>query len=351
MRLFLNRAARVAPLVLSAATMLLACRDSSTTVRTSGGGDNSNLSPIAGASAPAIRARERIHEKNRYDWVGAAHNKALDDFRRELRRPGVLTRNLCEYAQSFAAREERNPRDRALSESDRWSITRTVGDSVAWCGRRGPRVSNTTFTSPFAPSPVPTPQSQQAYEFLGAIEAAVNEAQSSFDLAERLDPLLDRMAALDPIDQAVVGATISVTQSSYEYWETQLTAYHQELLDEYGGCVNEQSSSGGDPLTVRDNCLNDQGDGAVAFKYPPVGPFSGRLTGLKITPSCAGSLREGVGKVVSADLKGAFTGAVSGGIAAGLAGVVGGAIAGATAGSTWAAIENAWEVFKCIYRL
>lgn len=66
-----------------ALSLMLSCRDVVTTD-----------APAVTKAPSRADARTRLHQRNKHDWVGVAHNKAIDEFRKELRKPGRIARNL-----------------------------------------------------------------------------------------------------------------------------------------------------------------------------------------------------------------------------------------------------------------
>jgi hypothetical protein len=349
------RVATTISLSLSAlgAITVVACSDSSSADRITH--HDATLTPLGRVSASAVRERKRVHERNKEEFVGVAHNKALDDFRRELRKPGTLTKNVCDYVLTFATHEDRLPTNNRVDEGVRSHAARTVSDSSTLCRKSvKPRVSGIAFRSPLAPLARAAQESPEAQQLLYEIQDAVAASPSSYDLAGRLNPVLDRAAALPASDQLVIGATVSVAQNSFEYWETNYDMFAREVQDDYGACAGNQYEGGVPPETARDNCMNGRGDaGPVAFDDRSVqGKASApRLAGKRSGLVCEDhDFRAGFGKVVGADIKGAISGAVSGFRAGGPEGAVAGAIIGAAVGSVTAALELAWQAIRCIYQ-
>src|SRR5687767_8225821 len=99
---------------LAATTALaIACRDDTTAPRASATRADRAPSRITQPHVvPGADARAELRKANPLDWVGAAHNAALDAFLEELRQPGVLTKDICGHILDFSARDERVPADR-----------------------------------------------------------------------------------------------------------------------------------------------------------------------------------------------------------------------------------------------
>lgn len=81
--------------------------------------------------------------------------------------------------------------------------------------------------------------SPEATELTNRVQTAVEYAANSYDLGTRLSPVLDASSRLNPIDKEIVQATISVAQSSYEYWEQEDASMQDQFYEDYGTCVTE----------------------------------------------------------------------------------------------------------------
>lgn len=146
-----------------------------------------NTPRIDATMTPSAQLRAR----NKHDWVGVAHNKAIDDFRKELRKPGRIARNLCDYLT-----QKRDAAAAARVALETSPLCPTRAKHAAWM-----------------------PQSSLATQLLSDIELAVDAASSADDLASRLNQVLDASAALSAGEQEAIAATVSVAQHSYEYWD------------------------------------------------------------------------------------------------------------------------------------
>ncbi len=330
---------------------IAACSDSmSTDARIAGSPDGAAIhAPDIAASA--VRARNALHRRNSEDWVGIAHNKMLDDFRREMRKPGKLASNICTFVMDFAMRDERLPPGRQFSAGVHWRAASSAADSSTLCQNHGRgKLSTIAFRAPFEPFGARPQESGETGMLLADIETAVGSAQDSYDLATRLNGVMDRVGSLPVLDQAIVSSTVSVAQNSFEYWERQYPLFEQEVVDEYGPCVGEQSAIGADGERALEECLKGGGGSAVTLRGKRTDGKPQRLVKSGAPVMCGGvTLSEGWRHVVGADAKGAFTGGFAGGLAGGFGGAVLGAIVGGGAASTWAALENAWSKLKCVY--
>ena len=206
----------------------------------------------AAAEYAAVQGRERLRARNPHDWAGPAHNKIIDDFRREVRKPGVLTSNICEYVMTFTMSNDRLPAGRSFPEGANWRALRAVSDSSSLCGnRQRTRAANISIRSPFEVlSELVAPQSSTAYSAMDAIEAAVNNASDPNDLANRLNSLLDQTTHLTTLEQDAIATAATVAQNSFEYWQDQYLPFEEEIIAEYSPCVEEQLSySSTDPIS------------------------------------------------------------------------------------------------------
>lgn len=263
--------------------LLLSCRDSATPDR-----------PTLATAPGRADARTRLHQRNKYDWVGVAHNRAIDDFRQELRKPGRIARNLCEY----------------LGRRD---VERRVLTTSNLCGRGN--ASQVTWSTTEA--------------LLADVENAIEAASDSYELAARLHAVLDAAGALSASEQEVIGATVSVAQSSYEYWEAQFPGFAQEVVAEYGTCADQYRYSGYSSDDIRDICVN----GGAAQMSQPYSPQSM----VRFASFATAALPSWFKSVAKADARGAFAGALFGGLAG--AGSAGGAA------SIARGIVEAWDAY------
>lgn len=315
------------------------------------GNDAEMTAPVDGEAA-ASRGQERLKARNPREWVGVAHNRMLDDFRAELRKPGLLTRNICEYVMSFSMNDDRLPAGRRHVDNRNWVGVRAAGDSSTLCsgGSRRPRASTTSMRWGLTPTaPMIAPQSTEALALHTDIENALFAASDARDLAVRLSAIYERSLRLPETDQAGVASTISVAQNSFEYWTQQYGLFEQEIIAEYAPCIEEQLAVGASDRVI-ESCLSGKSaGGAVADR---LGAPKQRFVRVRPLTQCGYSMREGFRRVGLADAKGAATGFFTtllstGSLeAAGLA-----AIASGGASSIWAAVENAVVALKCMYGL
>jgi hypothetical protein len=379
----------------AAAGAVVSCRDTGTAppdgaqhargptsppAASAGRGTASTHSPSDGASLTA--AREQLHRNNPMNWVGIAHNRALDDLLKELRKPGVLSRDVCQYLLEFVSSDARVPVDRAglrraAGATARREVGRKALRATALCSQRfdrrasalPARVSLAAYYSPRPPFGSASLQSGSpsaaAYGLLEQILAAIDAAVDSYDLAWRLHPVLNAASQLDAIERATIEATVSVAQSSYEYWEAQLPTYVQAVSSEYDPCLYNQWSQGYSYDSSLGNCVNGAGAVFQPLSYSPRRAqrhsrsrraahgrdalFSAGAVPLRAR-GVSQSVGEGLKDIGKADAYGAFTGAFAGAFAGGPQGAVLGGIVGAAGASIATALGHAigatWRRYK-----
>ena len=333
-----------------AGALVAGCRDDSPGNDGTRYGNDAEMTAPADGEAAALRGQDRLKKRNTREWVGAAHNRMLDDFRTEMRKPGMLTRNICEYVMSFSMSDDRLPAGRKHLDNRNWVGVRAAGDSSTLCsvGSRGPRASNISMRWFTPTAPVTAPQSAESLALQAEIEKALSTASDARDLAMRLSAIYERSLTLPEAEQAAVASTISVAQNSFEYWTQQYGLFEQEVIAEYAPCIEEQLAMGATDRVIESCLTGKNAGGAVAGRS--LGTPKQQLVRIKPLAQCGYSIREGFRRIGLADAKGAATGFFStllstGSIeAAGLA-----AIASAGASSIWAAVENAVVALKCMY--
>jgi hypothetical protein len=369
MNLFRWRAHVLSVLTVAVAGGVLSCRDSGTAppeaaqpaptlaagaAPRAGGSERSTqaVPPAPGL----VAARSHLHQRNQLDWVGAAHNRALDAFRDELREPGVLTRSVCGYLSTFVAGDARVPAKHArakaaLNAEARGNAARKGLAATELCGRElaGPsaaitsRVSLAAFVPtrpPLSREPAPRSQSSQpsqaAFDLYAQIEAAIDAAANSYDLAGRLNPVLDAAARLGAEEYATIAATVSVAQSSYEYWEGQLPSYIDAVAADYRPCLEESQLLGYTFVDAQNRCLNGSQVAPLDWRGARA---NSRLPLLMVVakPHTAGAGRQstmqGLKAIGKKDAYGAFTGGFAGAFVGGFEGAALGAIVGAAGAS------------------
>lgn len=339
------------PLMALTLATLVACRDA----LTSGGptvSDDAQMTLTPIVSDAAVRARSKLRERNAYDWVGVAHNRALDDIRTEMRKPGRRTRNLCDYALDFVTNPDRLPAGKRhlRSATQRESAIAGLAQTGLCRGRKA-----STHGASFSPVGAPAlfvqegDISQAAYDLMGTIENAVAAAADNYDLAVRLNQVLDAAASLDSIDQEVIGATVSTAQYSFEYWQSHLLVYQEEFWGQYSGCATQYRDAGYSSDDALSGCVvgGGSGDGtwsANPGNVQPRSPMLFRFASHSTPMGC--DLGTHFKALAGADAVGALTGAVKG-IFGGPGGILTGAFAGGSLASFGSFVKSTWDLYWC----
>jgi hypothetical protein len=276
-------------------------------------------------------ARRDFHARNRADWVGVAHNRAIDEFRARLRR-GEVTHDMCNDLVTFMSDERRMP-DHATGgreERDRRAaVVRQTLRQSAFCGGQLAMGSTSELMS-LTQAATLSPATQS---LLDEVRAAAASATSSGDLAVALNPILAASAGLPTGEGDVVSAVASVAQSSMEYWEANLAATKRDYDRAYGSCAVGTASADDLALT----CLGMSARGVLPTVYRGDGSSTLSLTQGRDLGYCnALNGRE----ILGDDVKGGLGGAVAGFFATGGPGVIPGALVGAGASSLGA---FAWQ--------
>lgn len=320
------------PVVLVVTASIMACHEEPTAARSEPGEARITLAP----SAAAARERERLSARNPQDWVGKAHNKALDDFRKELRRPGAMTKEFCARLKDYVVHQDRIPRDRPRADlATRGSAAEAARSKAPICQPRTPVVIATTARQELSMSPT-------AYSLFSNVQTAVSQSQDRWELASRLNSVLDGAASLEPVENELISAVVSVAQSSWEYWETELASFQAELWNTVAPCALDAQRQGYSVDQARQMCMESGGStiasplGAptLQFRYTSVSRGECRLT-------------DHLKRLAGADAVGAFVGGVKGGVTLGFAGILPGAFAGAAYGSLASFVYSTWELYWC----
>jgi hypothetical protein len=345
--------AYIAPAALGLAiAAVAACRDSLTAEKTVSAPDDARVTAPANIPATIARARARLHDRNKYDWVGRAHNRAIDDFRAELRKPGIMTGRMCEFLADFVTSPERIPSQRGVVTAKEWQPETRLRLRRELCSKRNAQVDIRPSVFPPTSAIAPGPQSVRAYTLYAKIQNAVDVATSSYDLASRLQIILDEAAVLDETDQAVISIEVSVAQNSFEYWESELPIFAGEVASEYGACVTQRSEAGLSTDAAADACLNDGYD-AIANPRPAApSPMSyARFASVGYLQCPSNHAWLAIVATVRADLDGAGPGVIASMLSASMkVPVVATAIAAGAAGtSIWKALTMSWEIIRCAY--
>lgn len=315
------------PLALGVVATGLACRDASTSNERTSTSDT-DLQRLKEERAPTAASGQLA-------WVGAAHNRALDDFRRDLRQPGVLTKDFCLFILDFMAREERIPRDHAKGAAEMRRNAGMAGFQEGMlCGE--PRADGRQVS-------LQSGVSYEASTLFYKIQSSIDLATDRYDLASRLRGVTDAAQQLNESERTIIGAVAATAQSSFEYWQVELPYANREFVAEYGACADQAAAAGYDSDYARQICLG--GKVLPTRTLPAVPRPQVRLASYGVRPGC--SLSANFKSLGKADALGAFGGAVKGAMSGGLAGIIPGALVGAAVGSATSWASSAWDLYWC----
>jgi uncharacterized protein with PIN domain len=316
-------------------SMTVACSDASL--------PNSNglaRSPVVASSRDG-NAKQKLHRRNRFDWVGVAHNEAIEAFRQEMRDPTKGSKGFCKLLEEFLSRPERVPAsERAASLRERAALAANAVTGLPACHAN--LVKSASLSSAAATVPM---QSASATALFDQVLSAIELAESTTDLANRLHPILDASQNLNAEEQSLIAVVVSVAQNSAEYWEATNQAFAQDAVNRYGDCTQAQVVSGASFDIALAHCLN-----SALYDQPVTGPPRarplGRMAGNVPLPTCGPDPGSGLKKIGAADVKGAWSGFFSGAILGGRA--VEGALIGGGGASIGAALGLAIQQYICI---
>jgi hypothetical protein len=251
-------------------------------------------------SVEAARAREALHARNTRDWVGVAHNAAIDAFRSELRKTSPM-RQSCENLAEFFSRQDLFVPEEHRTQAN---VVRTIVlQGLEPCRRKVPSTTKKLVEEGSG-------LTASAAALVNQTEFEVEQATSSYDLAVRLQPVLAASASLDTVGQAAVGVSVGVAQNSLEYWESQFASFSSEIVAEYGPCFTDLRLAGFTFDDALEACLGGAYSLAVSMTNG---------TARSVWPTSARSIQCGPGsawqnmvRTAKEDVDGAATGFVGG---------------------------------------
>ena len=271
--------------------------------------------------------------RSEYAWIGEAHNKALDDLRTELRKPGTLTKDFCGFAVGFFSKAERFPAGKSHgAANDRVQAAKAIAKEATLC--RSVQTSNVALQSGV---------SSAALDLANKIQYDIDLASNRYDLRTRLAARWQAALGLNAMEYEIIASTLSTAQSSFEYWETEVVRANQEFEAEYSRCADEAFADGYDEAGARQVCL--EGKIIPTLDDWHTVPRLFRVVAFHPTPGCG--LSSHFKTLAKSDAGGAFGGAVKGGLTGGLAGIIPGALVGAAVGSATSWAYSAWELYWC----
>lgn len=327
--------------------IVTSCRDTLSSDAKLGRPDDARVTRAVGIPSAAVQALARLHAKNPHDWVGKAHNKALEDLRKEIQKPGILTRDLCTYVVSFIGDPARLPTDKRSDAARRGTDAAAGLATTEMCKNRG-NVRDVAF----APSPLwlgqDAPASAAAYQMLSDVQSALDNASDAYDFAVRLEPVFLAASSLETGERAMLEATISVAQYSYDYWQIEYPALEQAFRDEYFNCARLYLDYSVD--MSREICL----EGGV---QPATEPQSGRsrVPAVRFAALAPQSPEEcrltpHFKRMAGADVMGAFVGAMRHAFTLHPVGIGAGAFQGGATASFGSFLASTWVLWRCSMR-
>lgn len=191
-----------------------------------------------------------LHRTNRMDWVGEAHSRGIDHFRKALRAKKIKKGQLCRALPQILAEDDaRLPGHRSESREKIEAAAREEMKLHNLCAARRtavlslpPRLSIPLPSGSHAASIVVTPATQgvTVEGLLEQIENAASVATSSSGLAASLSPITAQAATLEPVAQDIVLASASLALSSAEYWEANRESFYYEVISQ-NPCTNGET--------------------------------------------------------------------------------------------------------------
>lgn len=324
---------------IAASQMLAACQ----------GAPAPTASPSA---APAVHSRtggvaarrpvtpSEFHARNSMDWVGAAHNRLMDDLRAEIRRS--RPKDLCRVIEQLVVDGALDPRAGARLSSDQRRRARKDALDQVGCRRNAGARSTSGFLRATPGLSLAGNASGMTQEFtlsgdawalVDQVTAAGESAATPGDLATELSAITSQAQGLTADEASVVEAMASVSLSSFEYWSQNGQAMAEEMATAYGDCV---ATGGGD------SCY-------LAMSHSRVmqpSPATIRLA--TYTPKRAMCTID-VGTIWRGDKWGAGAGLAIG-LRTGVQGAIIGIFAGAAGGSGLASLYELGKFIYCAYK-
>ena len=335
----------------TAAVLAVACNtdrqqsDGTITALHSRGAVMSRSSDRTVTDADREDAKRKFHKNNRDDWVGVAHNAAMDHLHAKaatiLKGPDV-----CDKIVDFMMEE-----GRAVSSAHTTqALSRRAVETVMLRGACGDYYS-ARQGSPVHPASYmqseEQPLSPAASSLTDQISTATLTAATSGDLALQLNPIVDAAYALTaPGETDIVLSGASVAQSSREYWEVQLipSNYNAEITNgvaQNGACLSLYS----DANTAVFQCLGlSEPKVIIPTGFQQLGA-SASLFHLAQSQACWDQ-NMSLTEIGHQDFVGAAAGAIAGFWTGGPAAIPEAALLG---GGSVSAAEVAWQIGKTFY--
>jgi len=335
----------------TAAAVAVACNtdrqqsDGTVTAPHSRGAVMSRSSDRAVTDADREDAKRKFHKNNRDDWVGVAHNAAMDHLHAKaatiLKGPDVCDKIvdlMMEEGRAVSSAHKTQTLSRRAMETV--MLSSACGDYFS--ARQGSSVHPAFYMQSDA-----QPLSPAASSLTDQISTATLTAATSGDLALQLNPIVDAAYALTASGETdIVLAGASVAQSSREYWEVQLTPgnYNADITN----AVTQNAACFGlysDANTAVLQCMGLSEPRAI---IPTGFEWHGGSTSLFHLAQSQACWDQNMNlhEIGHQDFVGAVTGAIAGFWSGGPAAVGEAALLG---GGGLSAAELAWQIGKTAY--
>jgi hypothetical protein len=225
-----------------AVVLAIACNDGGSSPPPLTGPPVSSLAPRGsrGNSFDKLAARRAAHENNPMDWVGVAHNRALDDYFHGMK-AGKASRDACHDLVDFMSDEARTPGHGRLMRSDRRVLARGTLQVQGYCLNQVGSASE-SYPALLAQATTTT-VSPATQSMLWRINDAIAGSVDSYELAYRINMMYGEIWLLPGDEAAATYSVASIAVSSAEYWETHMDAVYSDLLAAYGSCMTSGAYS------------------------------------------------------------------------------------------------------------
>jgi hypothetical protein len=189
----------------------------------------------------------KFHRDNPQDWVGVAHNRALDAYFAKLAH-GDVSRDVCHDLVSFMSEDARSPESAHTTRAQRRTAGQRAFARAGFCLDRFAAAS----ASESAMLVQATAVSPATDSILTRINLATQAATSSADLAYRINQMAPEIWALPGAEASDTWAVASVAVNSSQYWEANQTSVNANVATAYAPCIQYQPTS---PQTAASACM------------------------------------------------------------------------------------------------
>ena len=180
---------------------------------------------------------------NHADWVGKAHNKAMDDFFAlmivEKDQPKEFCGRVVEFMSDPARTQGKASREQLHAMAER--AVKATAVCRGYIGQGGSSMTHLVTRTPNITLAAIEGISAAANSLLDQAGYAVRNSATASDLASTLNSITAQADQLVESERELVYAGANVGQSSYEYWQAETQTQAQDVLNEYGPCLAEYS--------------------------------------------------------------------------------------------------------------